>query len=225
MCCGIDNVVNVRLAGLVLAAGRGSRLRPLSDRLPKALCPVGGRPLVDWAIENLRLPVTQIAVNAHHLADQVERHFAGAGVYVSREDRLLGSAGAVGKLKRWIDGRALVVHNADAWIRGDLDPFYQDWRGDRPRLLVNDVGRAADFGSYRFLGLSLLPARMAQSLKPKVSGLYEEIWRPAYENGEIEFSEFGGIAFDCGTPETYALANEIAAKEASWPYKDDPKGG
>ena len=83
----------------------------------------------------------------------------------------------------------------------------------------------ADFGSYRFLGLSLLPARMAQSLKPKVSGLYEEIWRPAYENGEIEFSEFGGIAFDCGTPETYALANEIAAKEASWPYKDDPKGG
>jgi NDP-sugar pyrophosphorylase family protein len=59
------------LAGVVLAAGAGTRLRPLTDLRPKALCPVGDRPLVDWAIEAVGDAVERVAVNVHHGRDQM----------------------------------------------------------------------------------------------------------------------------------------------------------
>ena len=87
-------------AGVVLAAGAGTRLRPLTDLRPKALCPVGGRPLLDLALDRLE-PHTgtgprHLAVNAHHHAEQVVDH-VGRRAHLSLEQpEPLGTAGALG---------------------------------------------------------------------------------------------------------------------------------
>ncbi|MGI8807170.1 MAG: nucleotidyltransferase family protein [Acidimicrobiales bacterium] len=101
------------LAAVVLAAGAGTRLRPLTDILPKAMCPVDNVALVDLAIDRVRPLTPLVAVNVHHGRSHLEAHLAGR-VHLSMEPELLGTAGALGRLRDWIHGRATVVVNADA---------------------------------------------------------------------------------------------------------------
>src|SRR5476651_947598 len=63
---------------MVLAAGHGVRMRPLTDRIPKPLIEVGGRPLIDHVLDRLAAAgVEEAVVNVHHLADAIEHHLAG----------------------------------------------------------------------------------------------------------------------------------------------------
>ena len=58
---------------LIFSAGLGTRLKPLTDTLPKALVPIGGKPLLQWQVERLRAAgITNIVVNVHHFADKIE---------------------------------------------------------------------------------------------------------------------------------------------------------
>lgn len=108
------------LCAVVLAAGEGRRLRPLTERRPKALCPVGNVALLDLALNRVRAvgmagPAT-VAVNASYLAEQVVVH-VGARAHMSVEPDLpLGTSGALGKLRDWIAGRGVLVANADAYL-------------------------------------------------------------------------------------------------------------
>src|SRR5215213_11115083 len=148
------------LAAVVLAAGAGTRLAPLTGVRPKALCPVGGRPLVDPALDRVEAVVgagpERVAVNVHAHREQLEAH-VGARAFVSVEEpEALGTAGAVARLRPWLDGRPVLVVNADAWAPGDLGPLVEGWDGERVRVLVASdpslpLGRAT-----RVLG-SLLP--------------------------------------------------------------------
>ena len=64
---------------MVLAAGNGIRMRPLTERMPKPLIAVGGKPLLDNVLDRLAATGVETAiVNVHYLADQIERHLAGA---------------------------------------------------------------------------------------------------------------------------------------------------
>lgn len=193
----------------MLAAGRGTRLAPLTDALPKALCPVANVALIDRALARVGPVARRVAVNVHHHPGAMIGHLAGRALYISDEsEQLLGSAGAVGRIAEWLDGRALLIHNADAHL--DPDPvarLVDGWDGERPRLLVVDAGGPADFGSWRYAGLSLLPARQAAACQAEPSGLYEQVWGPAWEEGRLELVEHDGFFVDCGTPAGYLAAN------------------
>src|SRR5690349_14429249 len=103
------------IAGVVLGAGLGLRLKPLTRLRPKVLCPVGDRPLVDHALERFVGVTDALAVNAHHHCDMVAMHLAGR-VHLSTEvDEPLGTAGAIGRLREWIDHRPVVVVNGDTY--------------------------------------------------------------------------------------------------------------
>lgn len=197
--------------GVVLAAGEGRRLRPLTLLRPKPLCPVGNRALLDWTLERIRPHVSRVAVNAHHLADQVAAHLLGSGVHLSREEKLLGSAGALGRLAPWIGDADVLVHNADAWLTDDLSALVAGWSGAVPRLLVTDVGEGrGDFGPWRFVGVSLLPNRVVKALPDGWASLDTLAWRPGYEKGDLEFVTVRGDVVDCGTPADYLRANLLA---------------
>jgi NDP-sugar pyrophosphorylase family protein len=199
----------------VLAAGAGTRLRPLTDRTPKALCPVGGVPLVDLALRHLEPITPHLAVNVHAHRDQMVEHFAARpGIHLSIEGPIaLGTAGALGQLKPWIDGRDVIVHNADAWHRADLRALVTDgWDGERMRLLVVPVagGEEPDFdGRWRYAGVSALPWREVATLRAEPSGLYEVLWRDA---DDLDFVAYDGPWFDTGTPATYEAANLAARR-------------
>jgi MurNAc alpha-1-phosphate uridylyltransferase len=208
-------------AGIALAAGSGTRLRPLTDLRPKALCPIDGRPLVELALDRLA-PLTgpgagRLAVNAHHLADQVLAHFDDGRhrAHVHREDgEALGTAGAVAALLPWLDGRSALVTNADGYLPGGLDGFADGWDGERCRLLCRPSTGAGDFTGedgepLTYVGVCLLPWARIRDLPVTPSGLYEVLWRDDVRTGALDLVRLpaSATAIDCGTPADYLAAN------------------
>ncbi|MFG1925691.1 sugar phosphate nucleotidyltransferase [Cryptosporangium sp. NPDC048952] len=204
------------LCAVVLAAGAGSRLRPLTDVLPKALCPVGNVPLLDRALDRLAaldlVGPDFVAVNAHHHADQIADAVAGRATLSIEQPEALGTAGAIAALRDWVAGRDVLVVNADAYLAGPFpDDFVDGWTGDQPRLLVVAAGdRRRDFDTWRFAGVSLLPAADAARLRPEPTGLYEVVWRAAWAADQLQLTPFPGTFVDCGTPTDYLEANLLA---------------
>jgi MurNAc alpha-1-phosphate uridylyltransferase len=211
--------LDVALAGVVLAAGRGDRLRPLTDLRPKPLCPVANRPLLDLALDRLA-PLTgtgadRVAVNAHYRAGELRAHVAGRARVNEEQPEALGTAGALGALRPWLDGRPALVTNADAYLPAGLAPLVEDWDQHRIRLLCRDLGRPADFGTLRYVGACLMPWSLIAPLAAEPSGLYEAVWRRELERGTVELLTTDGVAIDCGTPADYLAANLDASGGAS----------
>lgn len=214
------------VASIVLCAGEGRRLRPITERLPKALCTVANMALVRWALGSPLAEHLRKAVNAHHHAEQVVEHVSDLDLMVSVEQPVaLGTAGAVARLASWLDGAHALVQNADAWIPSPPEDFVTGWDGSRPRLLVRRTGADSDFGEHRFLGLSLLPHADVQRLRAEPTGLYEVVWREAWERGELELVEHDGVAFDVGTPERLLAANLTAGGGRSYVHPTAHVGG
>lgn len=200
------------LVGVVLAAGLGTRLRPLTELRPKVLCPVNNVPLLDLNLATVHPLVVRTAVNVHHLRPQVIDHLAGTDVHVSEEiEEALGTAGALGRLRGWIAGHDVLVVNGDGWRPGSLDPLIEGWSGDRIRLLVVGDPERADFGRWRFAGASLMPWADVDALAPEPAGLYEVSWREALDAGRVDLVEWSGPFVDCGTPADYLAANLTAS--------------
>jgi len=196
------------LAALVLAAGEGRRLRPLTLLRPKPLCPIGSTTLLDLSLDRVapQVPADAVAVNAHHLYQQVIDH-VGDRAHVSVEQpEALGTAGAVGALREWLDGRDVLIANGDVCFDEPVDvaDFVATWDRERPRLLVVADPQRADFpGGWRFAGLSLLPRRIAAGLDATPSGLYELAWR----NTETDLVPTRVRYVDCADPSSYLRAN------------------
>jgi MurNAc alpha-1-phosphate uridylyltransferase len=191
------------VAGVVLAAGAGTRLRPLTLVRPKPLCPVGDRPLVDHAVERVQVVTSAVAVNVHHGRRPLEAHLDGR-VHVSvEEDEALGTAGALGRLRGWLDGRAALVVNGDTWTDAPLDRLLDGWDGERMRLLVaGDV----DVRRPRLAG-ALLPWSEVAGLAPEPAGLWELRWSAADRAGRLEWVSVAAAFADCGSPGSYLAAN------------------
>jgi len=204
---GRDDVVAV-----VLAAGAGRRLRPLTTLLPKALCPVGGVALLDLAVDRARSVTPVVAVNAHHGRTQVQAHLAArppdGSLHLSVEEpEALGTAGAIGHLRGWVDGRAVLVVNADAWHRANLVDFAAGWDGRFTRLLTVVDPRRGTWGDRRYAGAALLPWSEVSRLGDHPSGLWEASWRRLRPGRNLELFDDDGPYFDCGTPADYLAAN------------------
>lgn len=194
----------------MLAAGAGTRLRPLTRLRPKALCPVGDRPLVDHALDRLATATDSVAVNVHHGRAQVEDHLARRvePPHVSVEpDEARGTAGALGLLRGWIDGRPTLLTNADAWLPADLADFVAGWDGERVRLLCVEDPARGDFGRLRYCGVALVPWAEVAPLGPEPSGLYERSWGRLWEAGALDLVRHDGPFVDCGTTADYLAAN------------------
>ena len=207
-------VVVDHLVAVVLAAGAGRRLRPLTHLLPKALCPVGGVPLLDQALARAFAVTSSVSVNVHHRRDQLVAHVQGAwpGVHLSVEEpEALGTAGALGHLRGWIDGRGVLVLNADAWHRADVEALVSGWDGERARLLtVSDPDRGT-WGDRRYVGAAVLPWNHVRGLPDAPAGLWEVSWRHLTPGDGLELVAYDGPFFDCGTPADYLAANLTAS--------------
>jgi Nucleotidyl transferase len=197
------------VCAVVLAAGEGARLRPLTWVLPKPLCPVEGVPLIDHALERARSATSAIAVNVHHARKAIEAHVDGR-VHVSVEEQeALGTAGALGLLRPWIDGRPTLVLNGDTWCPGSLAAFVAGADGTRVRLAL--AGPDERLGRSSRIAAALMPWPEVARLAPVPSGLYEASWRALADSGEIDLVRWDGPCLDCGTPARYLAANLAAS--------------
>jgi N-acetyl-alpha-D-muramate 1-phosphate uridylyltransferase len=107
---------------MILAAGRGSRMRPLSDTVPKPLLEIGGRSLLDHAIDRLALAgVERIVVNAHYRAEMIAARLAGRRhprIEISREEAPLETGGGVLRALPLLGDSFLVVNGDVLWLDG-----------------------------------------------------------------------------------------------------------
>ncbi len=213
------------VCAIVLAAGEGQRLRPLTARIPKALCPVGNVPLLDRVLDRLAaLGLTgpaDVAVNACHLGDQVVRHVGDRAHRSLETGDPLGTSGGVANLRAWIDGRGVLVGNADGYLAdphtppgADIAALLAGWDGRTVRLLgqrVTDPAERGGFSGHRFAGFSLLPWARVRKLPATPSDLVRTVWRVAEAAGELEVIAFHGTYLDTGTHPDYLTANLHAA--------------
>jgi len=146
---------------MVLAAGLGTRMRPLTDNLPKALVPVAGRPLIDRVLDKLvEAGVTRAVVNVHHFADQVEAHLKGRRdleVLISDErSGLLDSGGGIQHARGLLGEDPIFVANIDSlWLEGEtpaLEALKRAWDSEQMDLLLLLVARGHGIGFEGPLG-------------------------------------------------------------------------
>lgn len=132
------------MIAMVLAAGLGQRMRPITDTCPKPLVPVGGRALIDHALARLReAGIAQAVVNVHHLADLIETHLAsvdGLDVTVSDErDALLETGGGVKRALPLLGPEFLVMNSDSLWTESgprNVGRLLAGWDPDRMDALL-----------------------------------------------------------------------------------------
>ncbi len=222
---------------MVLAAGMGTRLRPLTDLCPKPLVPVGDRPALDHALDQLRRAgATRVVVNAHHRAADVVRFAerAGGGLRVSEEGELLGTAGGVRHAATALGEGDVLVWNADILADVDARALHETHatraqrEGTAAALVVRSRARgqgnvgldaagrvvrlrdrsfAAEASGGEFLGIHVLGESLRARL-PERGCLVGDVYIPALERG-VRLIAFlhEGAFFDIGSVESYLAAN------------------
>jgi MurNAc alpha-1-phosphate uridylyltransferase len=185
---------------MVLAAGLGTRMRPLSDAMPKPLLPLAGQSLLDHALDRLtESGVTDAVVNAHWLADQVAACVAARSaprITLQREDTLLETGGGVARALPALGDAPFAVVNGDA--------FWLD--GPHPAL----KRLAAAFDPERMDGLLLL-IRTAQIAGEVGRGdfILNRLYNRAIEAGRLYGLVHDGVWFHLSTPADLQHAEDV----------------
>jgi MurNAc alpha-1-phosphate uridylyltransferase len=219
---------------MILAAGRGERLRPLTESVPKPLIEVGGKALLARHLERLAAAGFRRAViNVSHLAHRItERFGAGAhGIAIewSSEESPLETAGGIAKALPLLGEEPFLLVNSDVWC--DFD--FARWRGRGLNgrlahlLLVPNPPHhpAGDFTlergvvgnapapRYTYAGIAILSPRLLASVQAGDRAQLAPLWRAAAERGEVSGELYGGLWSDVGTPERLAGLEERLRKE------------
>ncbi len=147
-------------SAMILAAGRGERMRPLTDATPKPLIPVAGRSMLDRAMDRLQEHgIRNLVINVHHLGEQIARHVGPGRAHILREERLLETGGSVKNALPLLGEEPFFVLNGDGlWTDGPtpmLKRMEAAWNPQRMDALLllqpmdMVIGReASDRGDY-----------------------------------------------------------------------------
>lgn len=211
---------------MILAAGRGERMRPLTDRVPKALLDVGGRPLVTWLIARLREGgVRELVMNHAHLGAMIEAALGdgralGVSIRYSPETPALETAGGITKALPLLGGEPFLAVNADVYCELDFSPFARRELGnalahlvlvDNPdhhpegdfTLAAGRVGNGAA-GRLTFAGIGLYSPALFAGVRPGTKAQLAPLLRDAADAGRVTGEHFRGCWVDVGAPERLA---------------------
>ena len=114
------------MKAMILAAGFGTRLRPLTHQVPKPMVPILNRPILEHTIHLLRTHgIRDITVNLHHLPEMIQEYFGdgqdfGVQLHWSHEPEILGTAGGIKKAQKFLEGESFLVINSDVVVDIDL---------------------------------------------------------------------------------------------------------
>ncbi len=223
------------MKGMILAAGLGTRLRPITHTLPKPMVPLCNRPLVAWAVESfLAAGVRDLIVNLHYLPEPIERYLREqyaekADFHFSFEQDILGTGGAIRRVK------ALLEHE-DAFylVNGDTVQFPR-WdalrttlgdhiaaltlrhppENDRFTPVFLDDGRVTGFGkgtgqALMFAGSHLISSRIFRYLPDEEEfGIVDRVYQPLLDSATETIGAIvdRGLWFDIGTLPRYVSAS------------------
>jgi len=214
------------MKAMILAAGRGERLRPLTDSVPKPLVEVAGQALLARHLERLAAAgFRSVVINVSHLGERIVERFGdgaryGVAIDWSREETPLETAGGVAKALPLIGDSPFLLVNSDVWC--DFD--FERWKGyDLGKRLAHLLfvrnppwhpagdftlvrGRVGNAASprYTYAGMAILSPRLVAGVKPGEKAQLAPLWRTAAERGEASGEVYEGLWSDVGTRERLA---------------------
>lgn len=220
---------------MILAAGYGTRIRPVTYTLPKPMVPVCNRPLIAWAVEAfLAAGIREIVINLHHLPEVIERYLSATyrdqcTFHFSFEPEILGTGGGIRKVRTLLEGDEFLLVNADTIQFPRWEALLEARRrrdslsaltlrhppaGDRFTPVFFDDGLVTGFGSgggeaLMFAGSHAISPRIFDHLPQKpFSGIVDEVYQPLIASGRetVAGAVDDGLWFDIGTPARYASA-------------------
>jgi NDP-sugar pyrophosphorylase family protein len=190
------------MKAMLLCAGLGTRLRPITNEIPKPLLPVFGRPVVEYLIESLsEAGVGEIVVNAHHLPEKISAALGGRnqGVKItySREPEILGPVGGIRKALPLLGEGPLLIVNGDVVMDFDFGALVR-YHEERKAALTMAVGPGTDRPALRAVGVTS-------------DGRVRQVWRkPEWKGGALEECvNLGAFVYDWRVIERYIPENSF----------------
>jgi N-acetyl-alpha-D-muramate 1-phosphate uridylyltransferase len=216
------------MRAMILAAGRGERMRPLTDHTPKPLLEVGGKPLIVWHIERLaKAGITEIVINHAHLGQQIEQALGDGQqwqVYIqySPEQRALETAGGISKALILLGEQPFLVVNGDVFTDIDyatvglqagrlahlvmVDNPPQHKQGDF--VLQNEMIHQAGEHRLTFSGIGVYHPDLFQSVHKGEAAKLAPLLITAMQQGLVSGQHHTGMWHDIGTPERLKQLDE-----------------
>ncbi|MFW1760240.1 N-acetylmuramate alpha-1-phosphate uridylyltransferase MurU [Acinetobacter calcoaceticus] len=214
------------MKAMILAAGLGNRMRPLTLYTPKPLLEVGGKPLIVWHIEKLKkIGVTEIVINSAWLADKLISSLGdgsqfGVDIRWTREDEGLETAGGIINALPLLGTDPFILVNGDVWTTMDFDVLrHIKLNDDLAHLVLVDNpkqhpegdftlfdGRTFTFDQHvkgenlTFSGVSVIHPKLFDGLEPGKRPL-APLLKQAMQNQKISGEKLKGAWVDVGTPE------------------------
>jgi NDP-sugar pyrophosphorylase family protein len=213
------------MRAMILAAGYGTRMRPVTYSLPKPLVPVCNLPLIGWAVESfLRAGIRELIVNLHHLPEPLESwllaSYADVDFHFSFESEILGTGGGVKRVQALLENEEdFFVANGDTiqfpdylaikQARGDALAsllLRHPPAGDRFTPVWSDNGRITGFGkghgeALMFSGIHCLSSRVFRYLAEGFSGIVEDVYQRRMDSERLAaIVDDNPLWFDTGTP-------------------------
>jgi len=219
------------MKAMILAAGRGERMRPLTDRMPKPLLAVKGRPMIEWIIAALvRAGVRELVINHAHLGEQIEQALGngsrlGAFIRYSAEGEALETAGGIARALPLLGNHAFIAVNGDLWCDYDFSRLAaHNLDSDLARLVLvpnpahhpgGDFALAGDRLASRgdaarmhtFAGIGLYRPELFKDVGSGAKAALAPLLRTAMDQGRIGGELHQGVWHDVGTPERLAALN------------------
>ncbi len=220
------------MKAMILAAGRGIRMRPLTDTSPKPLLLAGGKPLIVWHIEALvRAGLRDIVINHAHLGDKLEAALGdgtryGARIRYSAEGEALETAGGIAQALPLLGKQPFLVVNGDIHCRYDYTTLPTLATNDLAHLVLVDNpphhpqgdfalsgGRVLDEGAPRltFSGIGVYRPELFASVKPGEKAQLVPLLKLAMRAGRTSGEYYAGLWMDIGTPERLAELDQYLA--------------
>jgi MurNAc alpha-1-phosphate uridylyltransferase len=224
------------MKAMLLAAGRGERLRPLTDRIPKALVEVGGKPLIAWHLERLAAAGCREAViNVSHLADKIvaaigEGARFGLRIAYSREAEPLETAGGIAQALPLLGNAPFLLVNADIYCEAGFRRLLDFQLGTMLAHLVLipnpphhpkgdfalDGARIGNQGAprYTYAGVAVMSPELVKTVKRGAKAPLVPYLRSAADAGRLSGELFEGLWQDVGTAERLAeLETQLASRK------------
>ncbi len=218
---------------MIFAAGFGTRMRPLTDTMPKPLIQVAGRRLIDHAVAPaIEAKLSPIIVNAHYRADQINDAFSGTDITVIDEQpEVLETGGGLKNAAPHFSENSVATMNSDAVWRGPnpFEPLLAEWDPDRMDALLlcvpmeralgrdgrsdfalRDDGQLIRGDGWVYTGAQIINMDRVQNHPERIFSL-NEVWNTAAKDGRLFGVEYSGTWCDVGQPSSIALAEGMLA--------------
>ena len=214
------------MKAMLLAAGRGERLRPLTDTVPKALVEAGGKPLIVWHLERLaRAGIRDAVINISHLGERIVERLGDGGrfglrLHYSRERERLETAGGIANALELLGRAPFLLVNADVYCECDFARLMNIQLGDRLAHLVlvpnpshrskGDFsladGRLGDAAAprYTYAGVAVVAPKLVQSVNRGEKAPLAPLLYDAAARGLLGGEVYRGLWQDVGTMERLA---------------------